>query len=212
MILLLRNLCFPLLIALFSTTCFAQETAFSLAEKIEKPLIGSAGTSMQFELAGEGKVSLIIKNESNQVRIESPTMLIVSNGKTIWNYDMRADRVTIDNVTSNSPFLQPSGLFLFSKNYSSKITSSDGDNYTLELTPKEKIASILKSAGGIEMLELSLTATKRSVKILKAMAMSDKGETAVSGLAIKPLKPNNLSKYDFNFKPKPSTKVIDLRE
>lgn len=208
----LRYLSFFIFIVLLSSTCFAQETAASLAEKIQHPLIGSAGISMQFELAKVGKINLIIDCKGDQIRIESPSMLIISNGKTISNYDKNADRVTIDNIGSNSPFFHPSDLFFFSKNYSSKIISSKGDNYTLEFTPNTSIAETLKAAGGIEKLELTVTSTKAGVKILKATATSASGQAAVTGLSIKPLNLNYLLKYNFNFKPKSSTKVIDLRE
>ena len=209
---MLKSFCFSLLIILLGTSCFGQETASSLAGKIENSLVSSAGISMQFEIAGEGKVSLIINNESNQARIESPSILIISNGKTIWNYDKKADRVTIDNISSNSPFLEPHNLFQFSRNYSSRIISTNGDNYVLEFTPNEKISSSLKAAGGIEKLELTVISTKVGMKILKAAATSASGKTAVSGLTIKPLSLKSVNKYDFNFKPKSSTKVIDLRE
>jgi outer membrane lipoprotein-sorting protein len=204
----------PFLVALsllFSGTASAQESASSLATRIEN-LFASAGDVMTFTMQGQGKITLVVARTNTGGRLETPTMVILSNGKTIWNYDKKADRVTVDELKANSIFEHPVQLFQFAHNYTPQIVSSKGQQYVLQLTPNNDIASVLKDVGEMRQLELTVLASKKNVKILKAKAVSSKGESFVNALTIKPLDEKQLSKYNFSFKAGPHTKVVDLRE
>jgi outer membrane lipoprotein-sorting protein len=190
----------------------AQETAPSLAKKLQEQFLNAPGVSLAFDLANEGRVTISSDLHSGRIRIESPSMLLISDGHTVWNYQKREDRVTIDNVTPTSAFHDPGSLFRFADNYTAKINSRiDGAaQYPLELTPKPALQSLLKSAGEIQNITLGLRIKKQNVEIIYASATSSKGTTFAEKLSIKTLRQIRTS--DFIFKPKPSTKVIDLRE
>src|SRR2546430_14295838 len=112
-----------LLILLFILTAvgihtgFAQETASSLAKKLEDQFLKAPAISAQFDLNNEGRVKVTADVRNNKIRIENSHSLLISNGKTIWNYGKQANRVTIDAIAANSPLKDPAGLFRFSSNY-----------------------------------------------------------------------------------------------
>jgi outer membrane lipoprotein-sorting protein len=189
----------------------AQETAPTLAKKLQEQFLNAPGVSLAFDLGNEGHVTITADVHGGSVRIESPSMLIISDGHTVWNYQKREDRVTIDNVTASSAFKDPASLFRFADNYTAKIARTDGAaQYPLELTPKPALQSLLKSAGEIQNITLGLRIKKQKVEIIYASASSSKGTTQAEKLIVKTL--GHIRAQDFIFTPKPSTKVIDLRE
>jgi hypothetical protein len=190
----------------------AQETAQSLAKKLQEQFLNAPGVLLAFDLANEGRVTITADMHNGHIRIESPSMLIISDGHSIWNYQKREDRVTIDNVTPTSAFHDPGSLFHFADNYTAKINSRiDGAaQYLLVLTPKPALQSLLKSAGEIQNIILGLRIKEQNEEIIYASATSSKGTTNAEKLTIKTLA--KIHEPDFIFKQKSSTKVIDLRE
>jgi outer membrane lipoprotein-sorting protein len=206
-----RQILLTMFLCLISANLLAQETAQSLAKKLQAQYLNSPAVSLGFDLAGEGRVTITADTRSGHIRIESPSMLIISDGHTIWNYQKKDDRVTIDNVTPTSAFHDPGSLFRFFDNYTAAITSTNGaGHYTLELTPSPALQPLLKSAGEIQKITLALQIKKQHIVITSATSVSSKGTTNAEKLTIKTLA--KIHEQDFIFKPKPSTKVIDLRE
>jgi outer membrane lipoprotein-sorting protein len=189
----------------------AQGTAPTLAKKLQEQFLNAPGVSLSFDLEHEGRVTITTDIQNGHVRIESPSMLIISDGHTVWNYQKREDRVTIDNVTASSAFKDPTSLFRFADDYTAITTTWDGmARCTLELTPLPVLQSLLKSAGEIQKITLELHIKKQQVTIASASATSSKGTTRAEKLTIKTL--HQIHAPDFIFKSKASTKVIDLRE
>jgi outer membrane lipoprotein-sorting protein len=189
----------------------AQETTQSLAKKLQAQYLNSPAVSLAFDLANEGRVTISADMHNGHISIESPSMLIISDGHTIWSYQKREDRVTIDNVAPTSAFHDPGSLFRFADNYTSAITNASGaGHYTLELTPLPALQPLLKSAGEIQKIMLALQLKKQYFRITSATATSSKGTTKAEKLTIKTLP--KIHEQDFIFKPKSTTKIIDLRE
>jgi hypothetical protein len=206
-----RQILLLLLSLLTSATSFAQETPQSLAKKLQEQFLNAPEVSLAFDLAKEGRVTILADVHNGHIRIESSSMLIISDGHTVWNYQKHEDRLTIDNVTAGSAFQDPASLFRFADNYTVSIIKWDGNTRcTLELTPLPTLQSLLKSAGEIQKIALELRIKKQKVEITNASATSSQGTTHAEKLAIKTLA--QIRSQDFIFKPKPSTKVIDLRE
>jgi outer membrane lipoprotein-sorting protein len=193
-----------------ATNMFAQETAASLTKRLEDQLLSSAAVSMKFTIATEGPVSVTANLRDKKIRMESPSMLIISDGTTIWNYQKHADRVTIDNVSGmNSPFRDPQSVFKFSENYTTRILSANDPNYRMEFTPNAQLSSFMQSAGDMQRLILDLNVRGKNITIMKAAVSSSRGTSQTSALTIKPLK--SVRAADFVFAPKSNTKVLDLR-
>ena len=195
----------------FIPTLRARETPESLAKKLQEQFLAAQGVSLAFDLADEGRITIETDLHTGRIRIESPAMLILSDGHTVWNYQKREDRVTIDNTNANSAFKDPASLFRFADNYTARITKWDGTMLcTLELSPLPKLLSLLKAAGEIQNLSLELQIKKQGLKIMSATATSSKGAARAEKLTINTV--HHVRDEDFVFKPRPSTKVIDLRE
>jgi outer membrane lipoprotein-sorting protein len=183
----------------------------TLAEKLQSQFLSAPGVSLSFDLKNEGHVRIAANLKGGQIRLESPSLLIISDGKTIWNYDKSADRETIDNVTAASEFHDPASLFRFADNYIASIAKWDGKNrYTLVLAPAQALQSLWKSAGEMQSIRLDLEVRGSRVTIRNASATSSRGTTQIGHLQIKTL--SRILPSDFIFSPKASTKVIDLRE
>ncbi len=190
----------------------------SLAQKLQTQFLSAPAVAISFDLKNQGHILITVdlrsggsRDGSDRIRLESPTLLIISDGETVWSYDKTADRETIDNVTAGSEFHDPASLFRFADNYSAQIAASNGKTrYTLVLTPSQALQSLLKSAGAMQSLRLDLELHGSRVVIRNASATTSRGTTQIEHLHIKMLK--QVPTSEFNFTPKASTKVIDLRE
>jgi outer membrane lipoprotein-sorting protein len=183
----------------------------ALAQKLQAQFLSAPAVTLSFDLKNEGHIRITTDLKDGHIRLESPAILIISDGKTVWNYDKVSDRVTIDNVTARSEFHDPASLFRFADNYTASIAKWDGKNrYTLVLLPGPVLQSLLKSAGEMQSLRIDLELRGNRVRIRNASATSSRGSIQVQHLQIKSLA--RIQPSDFIFSPKSSTKVIDLRE
>jgi len=193
-----------------TSNSFAQENAASLTRKLETQFLQAPAISAKFVLSGQGTITVTADMKNNKLRIENGQALLISDGKTIWNYDKHANRVTIDGIAKNSALKDPASLFRFSSNYSAALVKSKGTAYTLELTPSNQLQSLLKAAGELQHILLDVKTSSKGVTIIKASASSSQGNAQVSGLKITTLRSAHAS--DFIFKGNNATQVIDLRE
>ena len=204
----------PILIVFFlflHGAVLAQESATSLAQKLQEQFLSASAVSFSFDLPSEGHIAILADIRTGHIRLESRKLLIASDGKTVWNVDKSANRETIDNVTQSSAFRDPSSLFQFANNYIPKIIAQHSvTRYTLQLTPNAQLQSLLSQAGGMETLTLELNMIKSTVKIMSASAASSNGTSTVKHLKIATLK--SVPANSFDIKTSASTKVIDLRE
>lgn len=200
-----------IVLALAASVSLAKETPHSLAEKLQAEFLSAPAVSFNFDLGSEGHIRVLADIRSGRIRLESPKLLIISDGKTVWNYDKAEDRVTIDNVTERSEFHDPASLFRFADNYIASIPHGSGNRYTLILTPSSALETLLRNAGGMQSIRMDVVVVQGgSVKILSAAASSTHGTAVVQHLDITMLPAANAT--DFIFTPKASTKVVDLRE
>lgn len=202
-----------LVVLLFTTTpACAQEDAGSLAKRLETQLLANPALQMKFTLEGEGLVTVKADLTHKRIRIESPSMLVVCDGKMIWNLNKHSKHVTVDAVSEKSPMHDPASLFMFSENYTAKSEASQGYVYQIELTltPKDRVKSLLKAAGDVRELVLNIRHDGQKLEIYSARATSARGPEQTTDLSITPLKKIRAS--DFNFKVTGNMKVLDLRE
>jgi outer membrane lipoprotein-sorting protein len=193
-----------------SNSLLAQETPESLAQKLQAHFLSAQGMELSFNIKGEGRITVMADVQGKRVRIESPKLLIISDGKTVWNYEKSTDRVTIDNAAPSSVFHDPTGLFRFADNYTAKIVETDSiKNYSVEFTPLPQLAPLFKAAGDMQKLTLDIRFEKSGqFRISSASAKSANGVTRTEEV----LSLNRIHQSDFVFTPKSTTKVIDLRE
>ena len=95
---------------LTSAAVRAEDSATTLAKKLEAQILSAPEVVMSFTSPTEGRVSVKADLAGKRVRLESPSVLILSDGKTIWNINKKTNRVTIDIVSAHSAFRDPAAL------------------------------------------------------------------------------------------------------
>ncbi|HEY3876649.1 MAG TPA: hypothetical protein VGM92_14325 [Candidatus Kapabacteria bacterium] len=188
----------------------AQENAYSLAKKLQEQFLSAPAVSFSFNLPEEGRITILDDVHGGHVRLESAKLTIVSDGKTIWNYDKSTNREMIDNVASGSAFRDASSLFRFADNYTARITAQHGSHYTLELSPNALLQSLFGATGHMQTLTLELQMRKNTLRVVSASAQSKQGTTKAERLSISTLKTVPANQFSIHL-PKSAT-VTDLRE
>jgi outer membrane lipoprotein-sorting protein len=191
-------------------TSSAEESASSLATKLEAQILSSPEVMMSFTSPSQGKITVKADLKGKRVRLETPTMLLISDGKTIWNINKKTDRVTIDAVSEHSAFRDPTSLFRFSNNYLAQLASHNGATYTIDLIPGKDIAALFAQAGSDQRLRVSLKPVGKTVKIVSAKAISSTGQSSTGPVTLTQIKRTKAS--DFEFQRTAAMKIIDLRE
>jgi outer membrane lipoprotein-sorting protein len=198
------------IMTLFASTLRAEESATSLAKKLEAQIFSTPAVSMSFKSSTEGKVTVKADLKNKRIRLETSKMLLISDGKTIWNINKLTKRVTIDGVSDHSAFRDPAALFRFSSNYLAQLNAHTGTSYTLDLIPSKDIAAVFQQAGANQRLRVTMKLSGKSVKVLGAKAISLTGQSATGPVAIAQLRSTKSS--DFEFQRTASMSIIDLRE
>ena len=199
------------ILALIASASFAYaQTAESIAKALEAKFAAGDGVSMSFTTTQQGKITITASNKSGKLRIESPTMLIVTDGHTVWNTSKIQKKVTIDALSSGSALGNPTELYHFSTGYTSTLVSSNVKESTLELTPDKHIADMLKPIGDVQKFLFVVTNPKKNPAIKHASAVIGGQTSDADQVSIKSVK--KLDEKQFTFKPSSDMKVIDLRE
>ena len=199
-----------LILTLLVSSVRAEESAASLAKKLEAQIFSTPAVSMAFKSSTEGKVTVKADLKGKRIRLETAKMLVISDGKTIWNINKLTKRVTIDAVSAHSAFRDPAALFKFSNNYLAQVTAHTGSTYTLDLIPSKDIAALFQQAGSNQHLRVTMKLSGRTVKITSAKAIAASGESSTGPVAIAQLR--STKSADFEFQRTTGMSVIDLRE
>lgn len=189
----------------------AQAGAGEIVSRLEQQLLSNAAIKMQFSLKTGDRVSIVADTKRPRVRIDSKALTIVSDGSTVWNYRKDQKQLTIDNLSNSkaSALRSPQDLFKFAENYTTKLLSTNGKEYVLELTPKGALLDLLKTAGNITKLTLTVQDKGKSLMIKKASVEGSTGTTEAGGVTIQGQK---LQESTFHFATPQGAKIIDLRE
>jgi outer membrane lipoprotein-sorting protein len=206
-----KILCLLLLSIAFAFEARAQVSAQDLAAQLEKQLNSGAAVRMKFK-ANDESYSLLADLHKRRARIETGKLTIVTDGSSVWNYNKQTNQVTIDAPSNNknSALQSPGDLFQFSSNYTSELVTSNGNSYTLKLTPNDHVRSMLNSLGAIKSLTLEVSKKGKTVTIKHASIETANGTNSTSSLSVKSVK--TIAASDFIFTAPKGAKTVDLRE
>jgi outer membrane lipoprotein carrier protein len=147
--------------------------------------------------------TLYIKKE-NKYRIETGSMIIITDGTTSWSYNSNKKQVVIDNYKETGNTFSPNKyLFQYPENFYSDLSGTETMNgkdvYVLKLRPRE--SGYVKSA--------QLWVGKDDWLIKKIYIQTDESTTTYN---VKNLQVNQgLSNSKFTFTPPEGVEVIDMR-
>ena len=181
----------------------AQDT--HLLKKLQENFNSLKDFSADLVQLNNGKINLegkIFFKKENNLRLELKNLIIVSDGKTNWNYNKRLKKVIISNYDENDPSVLSLKRIIF--DYPSKCEVSedtkDGEN-VLILKPK------INSGINAELVKIWLNREYDISKVLVNESAGNSIEVRFSNYKINGEIPDS----KFSFTPPQGTKVIDLR-
>lgn len=153
------------------------------------------------------KGSVVMKG--NKFKVSMDGMEIISDGKTVWNYDKSAKEVTVNNVDANPNAMSPQKMFtnFYDKDFYYKLNGDRKEGgktiQEIELTPTDKtrpyhkvyvwVDKAAKTIFSAKFLEKSGGRYSYTISNLKSTTSASDGEFAF-----------NKAKY-------PGVEVVDLR-
>lgn len=189
---------------LLSKLFLVQENPVDILKKVQSKYADATDFSVELtqfvNSSNPIKGKLFIK-QKDFYRIELPNQIIISDGKTFWNYNKKQNKVIVDNFQKSNDNIFSFNYLLFEVPYNSNISlSSQNGLKKLILNPKD------------------VSFPFRKIEILINYNFLVKRVNAVdnSGVAFE----INFDNYRFNqnlkselfvFNPAEGTKVIDLR-
>jgi outer membrane lipoprotein-sorting protein len=134
-------------------------------------------------------------------RLELDNQIIVTDGKTFWNFNKKQKKLVIDNFEKSNDNIFSINYLLFEVPYKSNI-ASDNDGKMEKLILKSKEASFPYNTIEIWIDKNKLISQVRAI---------DNTNTSYKIIFGKYLLNQNLKSDLFSFKPTDEVKVIDLR-
>jgi outer membrane lipoprotein carrier protein len=140
---------FTLLIAavVLVNTSFAQDAAAkkvldAVSAKVKAAKGITAGftiTSTTSKGKSNGTKTGNISIKGQKYFLKQAKMEIISDGKTVWNYD-GAKTITVSDASENTNTLSPQNLLsnFYDKDFTYKLISSAGSTYEIEMYPTDK--------------------------------------------------------------------------
>lgn len=196
-------------IALIGST-FAQSSATAVLQKVSNTLKGSKGATANFTYSTtdknqhklgtiQGKIAL----KGNKYYIKQGENEIFSDGQKTWNFN-GSDEVTVAAANNGSGTLDPqkllSGNFV-QKDFKSKMVSSDGSFYVIDLTPVDARKNFSK---------VTVYVNKAKNMITKATVLEKRGNTISFNMTDINTNANLAdSKFVFNPADHPGVEVIN---
>ena len=156
---------------------FAQSSASAVLKKVSNTLKASKGATANFTYSTTdknqhklGTINGTIALKGNKYYIKQGETEIFSNGQKTWNFN-GMDEVTVATANNGSGTLDPqkllSGNFV-DKDFHSKMVSSDGSFYVIDLTPVDARKNFTK---------VTVYVNKSKNMITKAKVLEKRGNT-----------------------------------
>ena len=193
-----------LFILFFSSIIFSQNNGNKLLNALQNKFNNLSDLTARFEQSTNGTVNLagkIIYNKGNKLRLELKNITIVSDGKTVWNYNKSQKKVIISSYDGSDPSILSIENLI--NNYPSKCSVTETTN------GNEKMLTLIPKDNDLNFSSLNLTVGKNNL-IEKAEINEPASGTVI--ITLKNYKLNTgINNSEFTFTPPEGCKVIDLR-
>ena len=193
-----------ILTVLLIGTALSQTEGAKLLKRLQTKFDSIEDMSVDFKQLHNGKnifSGLLLYKNENKIRIDTKKLLIISDGKTSWNFNKRENKVIISNYDENSSGLLSINelLYVFPKDCDISSTIAD-DQRVLILIPNSYTANFDK-------VQIWLTDDDLIGKVRIADASMGTTEVSFSNYRLN----QDLSLSNFSFTPPKGSKIIDLR-
>lgn len=204
-----KMICIALLF-LAANVLSAQETSQSVFNELVKKFSAAASVSFEFSLDGNSSFRGSLKSKpGNKYIITTAERKIVSNGKTIWNYSIKDNKVilsdqevgSIGSISVENVFYSFSSAFKpvsLKRENDSKL----GTSLVLHLRSDKAVSQL-----NIETMQLVLDAKTKQIKAVRLDGTDGKQTWAIKKVNTT----NKIADSAFEFTPPKNCEVIDLR-
>lgn len=198
------------LLFLAANVLSAQETSQSVFNELVKKFSAAASVSFEFSLDGNSSFRGSLKSKpGNKYIITTAERKIVSNGKTIWNYSIKDNKVilsdqevgSIGSISVENVFYSFSSAFKpvsLKRENDSKL----GTSLVLHLRSDKAVSQL-----NIETMQLVLDAKTKQIKAVRLDGTDGKQTWAIKKVNTT----NKIADSAFEFTPPKNCEVIDLR-
>jgi len=202
----MKNLLILTVLMLFvSITIYSQNDPKELLESVRSKFNSFEDMGADFKQSSNNKVNLkgrVNYAKGNKFRVDLQNSIIISDGKTVWNYNKAKNQVIINNSDSGASFLSINNfLYYYPSKCSLSISREEGKNVLL-LTPVKE--------SGLDFSKASIFVNKDNL-ISKVIIETVSGKPTIFELSEYSIN-KNIPDSKFTFTPKEGTKVIDFRK
>jgi len=198
----MKKIIFPIILLLIVSYLFAEYDVNSLFDTLKQKYSNINTVSATIYNKADKVKAKMIAEKGNKYYIRTSDITLVSNGKTIWNYSKRNNKVVISSVDSYDVKQSLDYIFFsFMTDFDPVSLNKKGKAYLMELVFNKKINTTID--------KLFLKVNKKNLNIETIQIQS--GYT-VQTWEIKNLKLNpKINANTFKFKIPNYAEVIDLR-
>jgi len=199
-----KSICLITLVIVFISSVIAQEKANDVLKKIQDKFISIDDLSADIIHSVNDNINLkgkVYFKKENQLRFEFRNVIIISDGKTSWNYSEKENKVIIsesDN-SENKIFSIHQILFEYPKECELSATESEGRK-VFQLIPKT-------DAFDFKSVKLFLNDDYLITKVLVNDPSAGNIQITISNYKLNTKLPDSY----FSFSPPEGCQVIDLR-
>lgn len=178
----------------------------SLLTALQNKFNSLSNFSADFVQKIENKTNLsgkIFFKKENKIRLETKNSIIISDGKTNWNYNLNQDKVIISDYDESDPSVFSLNKIIYDYPKECEISeSTDSESKILIFVPKENSTLNFDSA------KIFLNAQNLIEKV-EIMGLSNNGLIKINFSNYK--LDQNLPDSKFSFNPPEGSSVLDLR-
>ena len=190
-------------VLLLSTT-FSQKDADELLKELQTKFDSIEDMSVDFTQSYNSKniLSGVLKyKDENKLRIDTKKLLIISDGKTSWNFNEPENKVIISNYDENSSGLLSINELVYVFPKGCDITSSIVDN--------KRVLTLIPNSYTVNFDKVQIWLTDDDLISKVYINDSSMGTTEISFSNYR--LNQDLSLSEFSFTPPIGSKIIDLR-
>jgi outer membrane lipoprotein carrier protein len=188
----------------FAAITYSQNNTDKVIKDLQSKFDTIKDLSVEFTQSADGKTKLAgmlsIKKE-NKLRIDTKNLIIISDGKTSWSYNIKENKVIISSYDENDPSVFSINELVYGLPAESDIElSNDNGQNVLNLTPNSYEYSF-------DSVKLWLSEDNLINKVEINDATMGKVEVMFSNYKIN----QNQADSNFSFTPPEGSRIIDIR-
>ena len=200
----LKNIFLIIITLVFCNSIMAQDDAKVLLKSIQDKFNSINDLSAEITQLINSNINLkgkVYYKKENHLRFEFDNILIVSDGKTSWNYNKKQNKVVITNSDTEGDNILSlrQMIYEYPKEYELSTYESEGEK-VLQLIPKDNSSSF-------KSVKLFITNDNLISKVLIDDPASGSIQVNLSNYQINKSIPDSY----FSFSPPEGSQVLDLR-